>query len=63
MKTAFDAYPDRVCRTMMQLRALIFEKANTDKIGGVIETLKWGQPAYLPVDARTSSTIKLGQLR
>jgi hypothetical protein len=59
---AFDAYPDRACRTMMQLRALILEMANTDEIGGVIETLKWGQPAYLPVDARTGSTIGLGQV-
>jgi len=63
VKAAFDAYPERARRTMMQLRALIFEMADSDEVGGVVETLKWGQPAYLPVNARAGTTIRLGNVR
>lgn len=63
VKAAFDAYPERARRTMMQLRALIFEMAASDEVGGVVETLKWGQPAYLPVNARAGTTIRLGSVR
>ena len=37
--------------------------ANTDEISGVGETPKLGKPAYLLVNARTGSTIGLGQVR
>ncbi len=61
VRAAFDAYPAKTKRTMLQLRALIFAVA--EDIGGVNETLKWGQPAYLPIRARTGTTIRLGSVR
>lgn len=63
VRAAFDAYPAKTKRTMLQLRELIFAAAETDDVGGVTETLKWGQPAYLPMRARTGTTIRLGSVR
>jgi hypothetical protein len=63
VRAAFDAFPPKTRRTMMQLRDLIFAAAGADAVGGVTETLKWGQPAYLPVKARAGTTIRLGSVR
>ncbi|MDA0366788.1 MAG: DUF1801 domain-containing protein [Proteobacteria bacterium] len=63
VRAAFDAYPPKARRTMMQLRELIYAAAETEEVGGVVETLKWGQPAYLPGNARTGTTIRLGDVR
>ena len=62
IKHAFDAFPEDARRGVLILRALIFTEAATlPQIGGLIETLKWGQPAYLAVRPRTSTTLRLGQ--
>lgn len=29
-------------------------------VGALVETLKWGQPAYLPAKAKIGTTIRLG---
>lgn len=63
VRAVFDAYPAKTQRTMLALRELIFAAAEADDIGGVDETLKWGQPAYLPIKARTGTTIRLGSVR
>tara|TARA_R110000824_G_scaffold155226_2_gene327617 strand:- start:38835 stop:39170 length:336 start_codon:yes stop_codon:yes gene_type:complete len=45
----------------MALRALIFESAaQTDGIGEIVETLKWGQPSYLTVKPKSGATIRIG---
>ena len=44
-----------------QLRTLIFaQAADLPGTGGIEETLKWGQPSYLPVRPRVGTTIRLG---
>ncbi|MEQ8249276.1 MAG: DUF1801 domain-containing protein [Alphaproteobacteria bacterium] len=63
VQSAYEAYPTRIRATMMRLRELILECAADEEIGGVVETLKWGQPAYLPAKARTGTTVRLGQVR
>ncbi len=46
---------------MLALRQLIFEvAAETDGVGRLEETLKWGQPSYLTPDTRSGTTIRLG---
>lgn len=63
MKAAFDAYPAETRRRLLQLRALIFETAaDVRQVGTLIETLKWGQPAYLPEKPRIGSTIRIDAL-
>ena len=63
VQAVFDSYPTPARRTMMRLRDLIFDCAASDEVGGVVETLKCGQPAYLPGKARVGTTVRLGQVR
>ncbi len=45
----FDAYPTRVRRKLMDIRELVFlTAAQTEGVGDLEETLKWGEPAYVP---------------
>ena len=49
---------------LLQLRELIFESAaQTGTVGHLVETTKWGQPAYLPSKPRTGSTIRIGTVK
>lgn len=58
---AFDAFPDAARSDLLRLRALIFSTAaEITDLGPLTETLKWGQPAYLPAIPRTGTTIRLG---
>jgi len=57
----FDAYPREARRGLLQLRDLIFDvAARTEGVGPLLETLKWGQPAYLTPETKSGSTIRLG---
>ena len=55
------ACPVLAASHVQALRALIYETAaETDKVGPLTETLKWGEPAYLTESPRTGTTIRLG---
>ena len=57
---AFDAFPERCRPAALKLRALILRAAKAaDPIGPVHETLKWGEPAYLPARPRVGSTVRI----
>ena len=46
----------------MGLRQLIFEvAADTEGVGELTETLKWGQPSYLTENTKSGSTIRIGK--
>jgi hypothetical protein len=62
VEKAFDAFPPAVKNKLMQLRRLIYEVASeTDGVGPLTETLKWGQPSYLTQMTKSGSTIRLGR--
>lgn len=64
VKAVFDGYPAKLHKPLLELRRLIFETAaETDAVGELVETLKWGQPAYLTARPKTGSTIRLGTLK
>ena len=64
VKAVFDAYPDGLRADLLRLRELIFDTASeTDGVGRLVETLKWGQPAYLPARPRTGSTVRIDVLK
>ena len=44
---------------LLELRAMIFETAQAKDIGPVEETLKWGEPAYVP--GKHGTTIRLAE--
>jgi hypothetical protein len=58
--SVFAAYPLGIRRRMLALRQLIFETAaRTEGVGEIVETLKWGEPAYLTLN-KTGTTLRLG---
>ena len=60
----FAGYAEPVRARLLALRDLIFmTAAETDGVGQLVETLKWGQPAYLTERPRTGSTIRIDALK
>jgi len=63
VKVVFAAYPPRLRARLLDLRELICAAAVDAKVGALSETLKWGQPAYRPVKAKTGTTVRIDALR
>lgn len=64
VKAAFDAYPPALRAPLLKLRSIILETAaETDGVGKVVETLKWGEPAYLPAKPRVGTTVRINALK
>lgn len=60
VKQVFDAYPPSMRKKLLALRELIFEVAAvTDGVGRLQETLKWSEPAYVTVETKSGSTIRI----
>ena len=58
---AFNAFPKKAQIKLLQLRKLIYSTAaGNSRIGPLVETLKWGQPSYLPKKPRVGTTVRLG---
>ncbi|WP_422023765.1 DUF1801 domain-containing protein [Roseibium sp.] len=52
--------PPDIRAGLLELRRLILETAaETDGIGKVVETLKWGQPSYLTEKPKSGTTIRI----
>lgn len=59
-KLTFGSYPDHIKPKMEILRNLIFEvAAATEGVGKLEETLKWGEPAYLPSETKSGTTVRI----
>jgi len=59
--SAISAFPKQAQVKLLQLRKLIYNTAaGNSSIGPLVETLKWGQPAYLPKKPRVGTTVRLG---
>jgi hypothetical protein len=59
----FDAYPDRQRRALLELRDLILRAAADAEVGDLVESLKWGQPAYRPARPRTGTTVRIDAVK
>ena len=60
----FAAYPKEVKPKLMFLRQLIFDVASeTDGVGELEETLKWGQPSYITTQSKSGSLIRIDQVK
>lgn len=56
----FAEYPAPARRKLLALRELIFSTAaRTTGVGDLLETLKWGEPAYLTVQSGSGSTLRI----
>jgi hypothetical protein len=60
VKAAFDEHPPALRGALLGLRRLILKTAaQTSGVGVLIETLKWGEPAYLPEKPGIGTTIRV----
>ena len=60
----FNAYPEDVKVKLLFLRQLIFDVASqTNGVGELEETLKWGQPSYLTAASKSGSLIRIDQIK
>ncbi|HEV8332542.1 MAG TPA: hypothetical protein VGQ22_14040 [Steroidobacteraceae bacterium] len=60
----FAGYPPQLRPRLLALRHLIFEVARqTDGVGKLQETLKWGEPAYVTAESGSGSTIRINRHR
>lgn len=58
----FESVDEPVRGRLLDLREMILDEADRHpEIGEVQETLKWGQPSYLPAKPRIGTTIRLGR--
>ena len=61
VEAAFDAFPSEVRGRLLEVRETIFDTAKgIQGLGPVLETLKWGQPAYLTPICKSGTTLRLG---
>lgn len=60
VRQVFDTYSAETRDELLRLRALIFAAADgIEQVGRLTETLKWGQPSYLPEKARVGTTVRI----
>ncbi len=58
---ALSRYPDPIRTRLLEIREMVFAvAAETDDVGPLTETLKWGEPAYLTEASKSGTTIRLG---
>ena len=61
---AFDAWPPDLRDDLLFLRTQIFDTADgLEAVLPLVESLKWGQPAYAPAKPRIGSTVRLDVLK
>jgi len=59
---ALSQHSETVRARLLEVRELIFAVAEeTEGVGPITETLKWGEPAYLTEVSRSGTTIRLGR--
>ena len=56
----FDSYPKDIREKCMVLRQLIFDIAKENPaIGPIEESIRWGEPSYLPNQDKSGSMIRI----
>ncbi|WP_018182018.1 DUF1801 domain-containing protein [Kaistia granuli] len=61
---ALSRHPEPVRARLLELREMVFAvAAETEGVGPLTETLKWGEAAYLTEASKSGTTIRLGALK
>ncbi len=64
VERVFAEYPEDLKSKLLTLRRLILDTASeTEGVGPLEETLKWGQPSYLTSQTTSGTTIRIDQIR
>ena len=60
IESIFDGYPKPIREKCLILRELIFEVASQNPlIGPIEETLRWGEPSFIPTKTKSGSMIRI----
>lgn len=60
LSSAIAPWPAAAQSQFHAIRQIILDAANQADIGEIHETLKWGQPSWLPVKSGIGSTLRMG---
>lgn len=61
---ALSRYSEPVRTRLLEIREMIFAvAAETEDVGPLTETLKWGEAAYLTEASKSGTTIRLGTIK
>jgi len=64
IQQVFDGLPGQMRARLLNLRNLILDTASENPaIGPLEETLKWGEPAYLPSATKSGTTIRINRYK
>lgn len=63
VRAVLDALPAPQRRRLQELRDLILATGAAAGIGPLSETLKWGEPAFLPKTPRTGTTVRMNAVK
>jgi len=64
VRDAFDAFPPAIRNRLLEIRAIILDVAGqTDQVGEIEETLKWGEPSYLTSASGSGTTIRISSVK
>lgn len=64
VKKVFNDYPRNIKEKLLFIRQLIFETASKfEEVGELEETLKWGEPSYLPKKPKIGTTVRINQIK
>lgn len=64
VEAKFRSLPEPLRPPMLRLRQVILDvAARNPEIGPLTETLKWGEPAWLPKRPRTGTTVRADALK
>ncbi|BFM48976.1 DUF1801 domain-containing protein [Marinomonas sp. THO17] len=56
IKIKFDSYPPKARQKLNEIRAMIFQVAEEEGLGEIVESLKWGEPSYA---SKSGSPIRM----
>ena len=58
---AFDKFPADQQAHLLLMRSLVFDVASREAaVGEIAESLKWGEPSYVPVKPKVGSPFRMG---
>jgi hypothetical protein len=61
VRVKFEAVEEPSRTRLLELRGLILDVAKEfPQVGELVETLKWGEPSYLPKKRNVGTTIRIG---
>lgn len=61
--SVFEGYPKNLRTKLDRMRQLVFEVAKeTEGVGPLNETLKWGSPSYLTHETQSGTTVRIDRI-